>query len=244
MLGNIYAQLELRFDLLRATTPKYTSYSYTSERPTEHDTSEAATAIRRVQKKAKKWTYVDVDAAATQSSNATRADIVSKLNEWNENKLVDLQTKGVVNIYRVLEKLPSAPTEQQAIVNALYKDLEIREQQDLERMKRVTNLVTGSACFARTLAQHFGDTLPNDSEECGHCTWCEKRKAVENVVPPTRAWDSAAFFKVLEACPERDDPRFLARVAFGIASPRITSSKLSKHPAFGSMEDHNFTVGL
>jgi hypothetical protein len=62
------------------------------------------------------------------------------------------------------------------------------------------------------------------------------------VEAPKRPWDSAAFFKVLEACPDRDDPRYIARVAFGIGSPRVTAAKLTKSPVFGSMEDHQFTV--
>lgn len=123
-----------------------------------------------------------------------------------------------------------------------HKDLEVREQQELARMRSIIDLVTGQACYARTLAAHFGDSLPNSRQECGHCTWCEQKKAVEPVTPPRRAWDSAAFSKVLEACSARDDPRFLARVAFGIGSPRVTLEKLGKHPVFGSMEDHDFVV--
>ena len=228
---------------MRAITPKYTSYSYKSIRSTAGDRSTAATAIHEAQNKAKIWTHVDVDVAA-QSNKVTRADVVAKLNEWNDDKLIDLQAKSVVNIYRVLKKLPSSPNEKQEIIDALHKDLEVREQQSLERMKQVNDLVTGSTCFARSLAQHFGDTLPNGQEECGHCTWCKERKAVVNLMPPKRPWDSAAFFKVLEACADRDDPRFLARVAFGIISPRVTASKLGKHPVFGSMEDHNFMVRM
>ena len=200
-----------------------------------------ANAIKRVAKKAKTWTHVDVDSAA-RLSGVHRADIVAKLNAWHDDKIIDLKTGGVVNVYCVLQKLPTKPAEKQKIIDALYKELEVREQQDLERMKEVMNLVTGSACFARTLAEHFGDALSDGRQECGHCTWCEKHKAVEKVSSPKREWDSKAFFRVLGAVPDRDDPRFLARVAFGINSPRVTQSKLGKDGVFGSMNDHNFTV--
>lgn len=47
---------------------------------------------------------------------------------------------------------------------------------------------------------------------------------------------------ILSACSIRDDARFLARIAFGISSPRVTSEKLGKHPVFGSMNDCDFEV--
>lgn len=71
-------------------------------------------------------------------------------------------------------------------------------------------------------------------------TWCQHHRAVPKITRPPKPWDAAAFMKVLQACPDRDDPRYLARIAFGIGSPRVTTAKLSKSPVFGSMEDHDF----
>lgn len=184
---------------------------------------------------------IDVDAAA-RGSGLSRGNIVRKLNDWHESSIIDLQSSGVVNIYRVDKNWPPSVEEQQRVIDALYKDLEVRELQALERMQEVMDLVTGESCFARELARHFGDKLPDGAGECGHCTWCEKRKAVEKIQPPTREWDSAAFLKILNAVPERDDPRYLARIAFGITSPRVTQARLSSSKMFGSMEDHDFAV--
>ena len=241
MLNNIYAQLELRFGLLRSTTPEYTSYSYKALRSSEHDRSPTAEAIRKIQKKAKIWTHVDVDAAA-RSSGLPRSNIVSKLDIWHNDKLIDLKAAGVVNIYRVLKDLPNAGEEMQRIVDALYRELEIREQQELQRMDQVIGLITGTTCFARVLSNHFGDILPDQAQKCGHCTWCETNKAVEVVSPPRVEWNSRAFLNILNAIPDRDDPRFLARVAFGIISPRVQKSKGTVSKVLGSMEDHNFMV--
>lgn len=48
---------------------------------------------------------------------------------------------------------------------------------------------------------------------------------------------------ILNACPERDDPRLLARMAFGITSPRLTIGKWSTtNPYFGSMVEVDFTT--
>jgi hypothetical protein len=65
---------------------------------------------------------------------------------------------------------------------------------------------------------------------------------VPKVTPPSVPFDAAAFRLLLQVVPERDDARFLARVAFGISSPRVAMAKLSGSRVFGSMEDHDFMV--
>lgn len=241
-MKNIFAQLELRFGLIRETTPKYTQYQY-KELSLPADNTPAGESIRKASKKAKTWTHIDVDAAS-RVKNVPRGTIIAKLNDWNERGYIQLDAKGVENVYLVLKTLPASVQERNALADSVYKELEIREQQDLARMDQVTDLITGKQCFALSLAKHFGDELPEKKQACGHCTWCETQQPVELKKPPQVPWDSKAFFKVLQAIPERDDPRFLARVAFGIGSPRVTSAKLGKSQVFGSMEDCSFVVCL
>lgn len=45
---------------------------------------------------------------------------------------------------------------------------------------------------------------------------------------------------VLANCGVRDDPRMLARLAFGVTSPRITALGLSKHDIFGCCDTADF----
>jgi hypothetical protein len=239
---NIFAQLELRFGLIRETTPKYTQYQY-KELSLPADNTPAGESIRKASKKAKTWTHIDVDAAS-RVKNVPRGTIIAKLNDWNERGYIQLDAKGVENVYLVLKPLPTSVQDRNALADSVYKELEIREQQDLARMDQVTDLITRKQCFALSLAKHFGDELPDKKQACGHCTWCETQQPVELKNPPKVSWDSKAFFKVLAAIPERDDPRFLARVAFGIGSPRVTSAKLGKSQVFGSMEDCSFVVCL
>lgn len=60
------------------------------------------------------------------------------------------------------------------IIDKMYEQLKLREQQDLSRMDQVMDLITGKACFSRELAAHFGDSLPSNAHECGHCQSCEE----------------------------------------------------------------------
>ncbi len=243
VLKNIYAQLELRFDLLRETTPKYNSYSYKSLVTTGRDTTLAAKAIRAIAKKASSLTHIDVDRAA-RTNGLSRNEIVAKLNAWHDKAYIDLRTSGVVNIYRVLRDLPSTGEEKARIIDELYAELELREQQDLNRGQEVMDLINGSKCFSRTLAQHFGDGLPGGDTECGHCSWCETHKPVKVITPQPWPFDENVFQSVLRAVPDRDDARYLARVAFGIGSPRVTAAKLSSNAVFGSMEQYDFRVSI
>lgn len=58
--------------------------------------------------------------------------------------------------------------------------------------------------------------------------------------PPPVPFNSVAFKAVCNAIPARDDPRLLAKLAFGISTPKISELKLYKDPLFGCMDDHTF----
>ena len=244
-LSNIYAQLELRFELLRAVTPIYSKYSYKASPRyfgmLKADKSAAVEAIKASVEKAQTLYHTDVQAAALRNG-VPRADVVRKLNEWNESQIIELKTTGVVNVHRVLKKLPSSSAETSILAKDMYSQMEAREQQTLDRTEEMLNLITGSACFSRSLAEHFGDDLPDGRAECGHCTWCQTHEPVILQSLPLVPFNKSAFDAVLRTVSSRDDARFLARIAFGITRPRVTSMKLSKDPIFGSIADHDLMV--
>ena len=94
-MKNIFAQLELRFGLIRETTPKYTQYQY-KELSLQADNTPAGESIRKASKKAKTWTHIDVDAAS-RVKNVPRGTIIAKLNDWNE--------RGYLMIYWIVCKV-------------------------------------------------------------------------------------------------------------------------------------------
>ncbi|KAL3422799.1 RecQ family ATP-dependent DNA helicase [Phlyctema vagabunda] len=242
-LKNIYAQMELRHDLLRETTPIYTKYQYSvSSRylsVVASDTSPAAKAVKNYAKKASKYYHIDIDMASHRLG-IPRTDVVKKLNSWNEEKIIELKPSGVVNVYRILNPLPKTSDEIEKLVTDIYSLMESREQQALDRTDEVLQLVTSNACFSRQLSQHFGDDLPDKKEECGHCTWCMTHQVVVLQKAPPVSFNKTAFNAILTKVPDRDDARMLAKMAFGISSPRITALKMGKDPLFGSMGDHEF----
>lgn len=247
-LDNLNAQLELRFDLIRAVTPKYSSYKYTKSASfdaTTSDGTKVTKALKAASKTAKKWTNIDVDSAAN-IGGFDRRDAVKKLQEWHDCGAIELQPSGVVNRFRILKEFPRNEKAKDCIVEHIYDRIKDRERDDMARIQQVIDLLTASSCISRGLAKHFGDERSVPEGGCGHCSFCQTRNPVQFSRDQKRdrkgRIDSPRYQAVLAATPIRDDPLFLARIAFGIGSPRVTAEKLGKHAVFGSMEDCDFDV--
>jgi superfamily II DNA helicase RecQ len=240
VLGILYAQMELNFGLFRAAGSLYAKYAYIVKNPNivKNDGSTAASAILRASVKNAKWIHLALDDLAN-STGIPRADLVRKLDEWNERGAIELKKEGVQNIYRLERPLPSTPKEIDKIVQQLDETMEKTEQQNLARTKALINLITDNRCLSRSLADYFGESS-DISEECGHCTWCETHTRVVLPNEPPQPPDPAKIQQVLKAVSVRDDPRFLAKLAFGIKSPRMTALKVDKTPAFESMNVCDF----
>jgi superfamily II DNA helicase RecQ len=240
-LGIIYAQLELTFKLFRAAGSLYSTYKYAvkDSNALARDTSPAAAVIKRASVKASKWTHIAVDDLAN-TSRIERADIVRKLDQWNELGAVELKKEGVRTSFRLERPLPSSAAEIDAIIKQVDDNMGATEDMNLARTKSLIDLITDKKCFSRALAGYFGDTGNNAPESCGHCTWCETRTKVDLPNEPPQPPDSEKVKKVLDKISVRDDPRFLAKVAFGIKSPRATDLKVYNTGVFESMNVCDF----
>ncbi|KAK2043141.1 RecQ family ATP-dependent DNA helicase [Colletotrichum somersetense] len=281
-LSIIYAYLELKFGLLRASTPQYSEYKYQVLQPkaVAADSSPAADYIQRHSVKAHLWTHIDVEVPAD-SGSVTRADVTRKLDSWAESGFIKLDKKGVQKVFRLSKRLPSRKNEIDAIINQIDTEISKKEKQDLRRVQDLVDLLTGTACLTRGLAAYFADTTHASTSECGHCTWCETHKQVKlpDFVPQTL--DENIMRRVLGACEAEcakeaakaraltatasksksdkaktaaaqakqalsnstamKDARFMACVAFGIKTPRISSMSLHNNKAvFETMSNCNF----
>lgn len=249
-LSVIYATLELRFNLIRAITPEYSQYIFETMMPDVYqntmanmikkDRLEAKAILEHAEKKTK-FTHVDVNQIV-RTTGYNRANVIQILDHLDRDGIIRLTAKGIVPKFRVLQKLPKTDEELDDLAKKMYADLEQKEKDALHRTREVVDLITGEKCFSQALAQHFGMNLPDDKEKCGHCTWCETGKVLELPPKAQRPLDRDGVRQVLDDCPVRDDPRFLARVAFGIMSPRVRELKMNSSPAWESMIDQDFDV--
>ncbi|EGX95334.1 ATP-dependent DNA helicase recQ [Cordyceps militaris CM01] len=242
-LATVYAALELQFGLIRAITPEYSEYKFV---PTNvyfgrmsNEKAPESQAIYAGAVKKQKFHYVDVNSIVSKTG-IRRADIVRKLTDLNDSGVIELKAGGLEQKYRILQRLPSSSKEIDELVDRLHADLSRREEDALRRTAQVEALVTGDQCLALALAQHFGMGLPDGKAKCGHCTHCLTGRRTVMPPRPKKTTDMAGIAKILAACDVRDDPRFLARIAFGIKSPRVTKLKMDKQAVFMSLADHDF----
>ena len=238
-LGNIYAQLELRCELIREITPRYGNYTYKPMKPLymKKDISEEAKVILRFSKIKGKWTHVDISTAVAQSG-PDRSLLVRKLQEWHDSGTIELKASNVVNRFRVLKTLPATKKEIDAIAESSFTILKQRETEEIARYHAVVAFATAGSCLAARLATYFGDSIPGGS--CRNCTFCITSKAVKFAHAPKQPVDARKLAAVVKMCGFQDDPRLLARVAFGISSPKIRALKLSKLAVFGSIGNCDF----
>jgi DNA-binding MarR family transcriptional regulator len=247
-LGLLYSQLELRFELLRAITPKYSKYAYKPSFRYHLAVSEVCligTAIITNSSVGRTMRVVDVDMISDRLGYP-REDVVRKLQDWSDKGYVELKPSGVVNRYRIIRPFPREREDRESLISSIYKQMELREMEDLRKSQEVINLITDGKCFAAALADHFGDKIPGG--KCAKCQWCKTGVRVE-----IDQYDGALDIPidqnkikaVLAATPSRDDPRFLAKIAFGISSPRVVTERCGqRNPVFGSMACCNFEVSL
>ncbi|KAL8851548.1 MAG: hypothetical protein Q9221_003568 [Calogaya cf. arnoldii] len=245
-LDLLNAQLELRFELIRAVTPKYSDYKYLksplfNDRAT--DDSKVSSMIKKHSRTAAKWTSVDVDMVA-KAGGFPRQAAVRKLQEWNDSGAIELKPTGVINRFKITKPFPQGEAAKHDIIASIYAQIEEREKSDMERVQQVIRFVTTNGCLSRELAKHFSDENSISNKGCGTCSFCITKKRVE--YSPSGAQqrkgriDEFKINAILSATKTRDDASFLARVAFGVSSPRVTAEKLGKHSVFGSMADCDF----
>ena len=141
----------------------------------------------------------------------------------------------------------------------MHKRMVAREDEAIEKLRRVIELATADDCrshcvvqrrsfyltywvgIAHNLACYFGDHDVVPDGMCGKCSFCVTGAGIAFAATAVTTVDAAQVKAILAACTERDDPRLLARFAFGITSPRLTALKCStSHPLFGSMVHVDF----
>lgn len=108
----------------------------------------------------------------------------------------------------------------------------------ITRARSYFNIFLG---LAYNLSKYFGDEAVVPDGLCKTCTFCLKGQSPGFEPQVAGEPDLGQLQAILQACPARDDPRLLARFAFGITSPRLTANKWSSgHPLFGSMAIADF----
>ncbi|KAI1788772.1 ATP-dependent DNA helicase [Ganoderma leucocontextum] len=247
VLNLCYAQLELDYGYIRATTPFFSIYDI-SQRDAKGwakvlaDSSAAAKAIRTYW--ASRGTGHQIDTVLTaERSGIERSDIARTVNGWELDGHITSKASQVRSRFMVMKPMPKGTKEIKALADQLYTGMVGRENEAVEKIRKVIEFATNDDCLAQGLAVYFGDEDAVPGGMCGKCSFCLSGAGVEFSQIAQSIPDATRLKQILDACPERDDPRLLARMAFGITSPRLTYGKWSTaHPLFGSMVDVDFSA--
>lgn len=244
VLGLLAASIELDFEHWRTKTPIYVQYEFKKDDPSniiDRDSSAAAKALTaQFFPNRNGKINVEVEKAA---GKVPRQELAKKIAEWEQRGLLKEMKPSQVRARYLLNKdkpLPKSGVDRKALAKKLYDAMLEKERDEVDRIRGVARMVTADQCIARSLSDHFGDAA-DVVAECGHCSYCETGKAADfGDAEPTPITDHA-IKAVLDVCGIRSDARVLARIAFGISSPRLTELKINHGTrAFGSMDTCDF----
>ena len=241
VVTTLLAYLELA-DVIAATAPFYTEYQFQPMKPSREilakfdgDRAEFLRRLFGCATKAKTWFHIDLPGAV-ERLETTRDRIVKALTYLEEQGDLTLKVAGLRQGYRV----ENHPANAEALKQTLIERFETREENDIRRVEQVVALAEEPGCIVRRLLAHFGEEREQD---CGHCSVClgEPPRPLPDAGPPVPAFDAAAVRALRREHPRAlGSPRQVARFLCGLTSPLLTTSKLGKHPLFGSLAGATF----
>lgn len=190
-------------------------------------------------KQGRTWVNFEVDEVAMKTGE-TRERIALALGHLESMGDLVLKRSGIRQGYRLLHD----DVNPRDVAVQLEQRFQKREQADLERLQEVVELVETDQCLTRVVTRHFGEEI----EDCGHCDRCRGKKPTSLPRSAIPEWTSEMVEAVQQVKDEGHvalkSPGQLARFLCGMRSPAQQREKLSRHDAFGSLEEMPFAEVL
>jgi ATP-dependent DNA helicase RecQ len=241
VLETLLTYLELE-DVVEATEPFYTEYQFvllkSSKEILGRFDAERAKFVRGIfanATKHSKWSSIDIDETEGRLST-TRARILKALMYLEERGDLQLKVAGLRQGYR-RKPWASGSTE---LKSKMVERFEVRERNDVKRVRQVAQLAEHAGCIVRYLLHYFGEELGHD---CGHCESClgnSQRMFLTQrsmKVPKLDHQFTVLRHNYLDAL---SSPRQIARFLCGLNSPLLTQTKLNRHADFGALAEIPF----
>ncbi|MEX5582165.1 RecQ family ATP-dependent DNA helicase [Pseudomonas lurida] len=192
-------------------------------------------------KRAKTWATVDFDALY-QQHNAERNRVVKALDYFQEQGLIELESKQMTEVYSLLD----TDFDPQVLSEALYMGFKQHEVGEVARIHAMLDLFATEHCLGQRLAQYFGDE--NAPQRCGHCSVCHGH--VAHLPPPPRLpplvdknfMGLCADFihRHHEHTGQLPGAERLTRFLLGISVPLFTKLKARGIPGSAALEDYPY----
>ena len=196
-------------------------------------------AILASAKKAKTWYTADFDALY-QQYRGERDRAIRALDYCQSQQLIELQSKQITDVYRVL----TPDFDIQNTAQGLHQYFKTKEQSEIDRIHNMLALFQSDQCLTRQLASYFGDQQLQ--QPCGHCSVCEG--FVASLPTPNGPGDIdmaqlsqwyGELEQALGATPSLD---LATRFLCGISVPIFTKIKARKLSGFNRLAEHRYEV--
>ncbi|MDQ0651289.1 RecQ family ATP-dependent DNA helicase [Pseudomonas cedrina] len=198
-------------------------------------------AIIQMCKRAKTWATVDFDALY-QQHNAERNRVVKALDYFQEQGLIELESKQMTEVYSLL----NTDFDPQVLSTELYTGFKQHEVTEVARIHAMLDLFATERCLGQRLAQYFGDE--NAPKRCGHCSVCHGQVARLPAPPSLPPLVDKNFMGLCgdfihrhhEHSGELPGAERLTRFLGGISVPLFTKLKARGIPGFAALEDYPY----
>ena len=198
-------------------------------------------AIIQVCKRAKTWATVDFDVLY-QQHNAERSRVVKALDYFQEQGLIELESKQMTEVYSLLD----TDFDPQVLSAELYTGFKQHEVTEVARIHAMLELFATEHCLGQRLAQYFGDE--NAPQRCGHCSVCHGHIAHLPAPPSLPPLVGKNFMGLCGDFIHRHheytgclpDAERLTRFLGGISVPLFTKLKARGIPGFAALEDYPY----
>lgn len=198
-------------------------------------------AIIQVCKRAKTWATVDFDTLY-QQHNAGRSRVVKALDYFQEQGLIELESKQMTEVYSLLD----TDFDPQALGVELYTGFKQHEVAQVARIHAMLDLFATEQCLGQRLARYFGDE--NAPQRCGHCSVCHGHVAHLPARPSLSPLVDKNFMGLCgdfirrhhEHTGHLPGAERLTRFLGGISVPLFTKLKARGIPGFATLEDYPY----
>ena len=198
-------------------------------------------AIIQVCKRAKTWATVDFDALY-QQHNAERSRVVKALDYFQEQGLIELESKQMTEVYSLL----NTDFDPQRLSAELYTGFKQHEVTEVARIHAMLDLFATEHCLGQRLAHYFGDE--NAPQRCGHCSVCHGHVAHLPAPPGLPPRVDKNFMGLCgdfihrhhEHTGQLPGAERLTRFLGGISVPLFTKLKARGIPGFAALEDYPY----
>ncbi|KAG1906800.1 uncharacterized protein F5891DRAFT_975517 [Suillus fuscotomentosus] len=128
--------------------------------------------------------------------------------------------------YKILNSLLMEKEEIANIAEMMYNRMLDKEEEAIVKLRQVINFATNNKCMAQCLASYFGDEVAIPTGLCRSCSFCQTGEGITFEPGITTLPDPNKIKAILNACPERDDPRLLTAHGIWYYVSQVDSGKV------------------